>query len=35
MEEMEKTGYAQYLEPFVKAGLIKTSANSTNTPAKN
>jgi len=35
VDEMEKAGYGQYLEPFVKAGLIKTSANSTNTPAKN
>jgi len=33
VEEMEKAGYGQYLEPFVKAGLIK--ANSTNAPAKN
>jgi peptide-methionine (R)-S-oxide reductase len=32
VEDMEKAGYGQYLEPFVKAGLIK--ANSTNTPAK-
>ena len=35
MEEMEKTGYAQYLEPFVKAGLIKANATPTNAPAKN
>ena len=33
VEDMEKSGYGQYLAPFVKAGLIK--ANSTNTPAKN
>jgi peptide-methionine (R)-S-oxide reductase len=33
VEDMEKAGYSQYLEPFVKAGLIK--ANSTNSPAKN
>jgi peptide methionine sulfoxide reductase msrA/msrB len=26
VEEMEKQGYGQYLEPFVKAGLIKTAA---------
>ena len=35
VEEMEKAGYGQYLEPFVKAGLIKASAISTNAPAKN
>jgi peptide methionine sulfoxide reductase msrA/msrB len=35
VEDMEKAGYGQYLEPFVKAGLIKASANSTNAPAKN
>jgi peptide methionine sulfoxide reductase msrA/msrB len=35
VEEMEKTGYGQYLEPFVKAGLIKAGTTSTNTPAKN
>ncbi len=35
VEEMEKTGYGQYLAPFVKAGLIKASVTSTNTPAKN
>ena len=35
VEEMEKAGYGQYLEPFVKAGLIKASTTSTNTPAKN
>lgn len=30
--EMEKAGYGQYLEPFVKAGLIKPAVTSTNTP---
>ena len=35
MEEMEKAGYGQYLGPFVKAGLIKASATSTNASAKN
>jgi peptide methionine sulfoxide reductase msrA/msrB len=35
VEEMEKAGYGQYLEPFVKAGLIKANTTSTNTPAKN
>jgi peptide methionine sulfoxide reductase msrA/msrB len=35
VEEMEKTGYGQYLEPFVKAGLIKAGATSTNAPVKN
>ena len=34
VEEMEKTGYGQYLEPFVKAGLIKANTASTNTVAK-
>jgi peptide-methionine (R)-S-oxide reductase len=34
VEEMEKAGYGQYLEPFVKAGLIKASATSTNAPVK-
>jgi methionine-R-sulfoxide reductase len=34
VEEMEKDGYGQYLEPFVKAGLIKASATSTNAPVK-
>lgn len=34
VEEMEKDGYGQYLAPFVKAGLIKASTNSTNTAAK-
>jgi peptide methionine sulfoxide reductase msrA/msrB len=33
--EMEKAGYGQYLAPFVKAGLIKASASSTNAPTKN
>lgn len=35
VEEMEKAGYGQYLEPFVKAGLIKVSATLTNAPTKN
>ena len=35
VEEMEKAGYGQYLEPFVKAGLIKAGAISTNAPTKN
>jgi len=35
VEEMEKAGYGQYLTPFVKAGLIKAGATSTNTPVKN
>jgi methionine-R-sulfoxide reductase len=35
VEEMEKAGYGQYLAPFVKAGLIKASATSTNAPTKN
>ena len=26
VENMEKEGYGQYLDPFVKAGLVKTSA---------
>jgi len=34
VEEMEKAGYSQYLGPFVKAGLIKANATSTNTPTK-
>ena len=34
VEEMEKAGYGQYLEPFVKAGLIKTGMTSTNTPSQ-
>ncbi len=33
--EMEKAGYGQYLEPFVKAGLIKAGTISTNAPTKN
>jgi methionine-R-sulfoxide reductase len=33
VEEMGKAGYGQYLEPFMKAGLI--NANSTNMPVKN
>jgi methionine-R-sulfoxide reductase len=33
VEEMEKAGYGQYLGPFVKAGLIKASAISTNIPS--
>ena len=32
VEDMEKDGYGQYLEPFVKAGLIKASTISTNAP---
>ena len=35
VEDMEKDGYGQYLAPFVKAGLIKASATSTNAPPKN
>jgi methionine-R-sulfoxide reductase len=35
VEEMEKAGYGQYLEPFVKAGLIKANTISTNVPPKN
>jgi len=31
LEEMEKAGYGKYLEPFIKAGLYKSS---TNTPVK-
>ena len=34
VEEMEKAGYGQYLAPFMKAGLFKPDATSTNTPAK-
>ena len=30
--EMQKAGYGQYLEPFVKAGLIKADSISTNAP---
>jgi peptide methionine sulfoxide reductase msrA/msrB len=29
VEEMDQAGYAQYLEPFVKAGLIKTPVHDT------
>src|SRR5437870_1353110 len=29
VEEMDQAGYGQYLEPFVKAGLIKASAHET------
>jgi methionine-R-sulfoxide reductase len=32
VEEMDKAGYGQYLEPFVKDGLIKASTTSTNAP---
>jgi methionine-R-sulfoxide reductase len=35
VEDMEKDGYGQYLEPFVKAGLVKANATSTNAPTKN
>jgi peptide methionine sulfoxide reductase msrA/msrB len=35
VEEMGKAGYGQYLEPFVKAGLIKAGATSANAPTKN
>ena len=35
VEDMEKAGYGQQLAPFVKAGLIKATTTSTNTPAKN
>ncbi len=35
VEEMEKAGYGQYLAPFVKAGLIKAGATSTNAATKN
>jgi len=35
VEEMEKAGYGEYLQPFVKAGLIKPNTISTNAPAKN
>jgi methionine-R-sulfoxide reductase len=35
VEEMEKAGYGRYLEPFVKAGLIKANTTSTNTTTKN
>ena len=33
LEEMEKAGYANYLEPFVKAGLYKPKTAEAN-PAK-
>ena len=33
--EMEKSGYGQFLAPFVKAGLVKAGAASTNSPTKN
>jgi methionine-R-sulfoxide reductase len=35
VEEMEKAGYGQYLEPFVKAGLVKADATPTNAPTRN
>jgi methionine-R-sulfoxide reductase len=35
VEEMAAKGYGDYLAPFVKAGLIKAGATSTNAPAKN
>jgi methionine-R-sulfoxide reductase len=35
LEDMEKDGYGQYLAAFVKAGLIKASTTSTNSPPKN
>ena len=35
VEEMAAKGYGDYLEPFVKAGLIKAGATSTNAPPKN
>jgi peptide methionine sulfoxide reductase msrA/msrB len=34
VEEMAAKGYGDYLAPFVKAGLIKADATSTNAPAK-
>ncbi|HVU08098.1 MAG TPA: peptide-methionine (R)-S-oxide reductase MsrB [Verrucomicrobiae bacterium] len=34
VSEMEAKGYGAYLEPFVKAGLVKASTNSTNSSAK-
>jgi methionine-R-sulfoxide reductase len=34
VEEMEKDGYGPYLEPFVKAGLVKANSTSTNAPVK-
>ena len=33
VEEMDQAGYGQYLEPFVKAGLIKATAHETATLA--
>jgi peptide methionine sulfoxide reductase msrA/msrB len=35
LEQMAAKGYGEYLAPFVKAGLIKAVATSTNAPAKN
>jgi peptide methionine sulfoxide reductase msrA/msrB len=35
LEQMAAKGYGEYLAPFVKAGLIKAGASSTNAPAKN
>jgi peptide methionine sulfoxide reductase msrA/msrB len=35
LEQMAAKGYGDYLAPFVKAGLIKAGATSTNAPAKN
>jgi len=35
LDEMEKEGYGRYLAPFVKAGLTKPDAISSNEPAKN
>jgi peptide methionine sulfoxide reductase msrA/msrB len=35
VEEMAAKGYGDYLAPFVKAGLIKASATSTNAATKN
>jgi peptide methionine sulfoxide reductase msrA/msrB len=32
VEEMQKSGYGQYLEPFVKAGLVGSGSTSTNAP---
>jgi peptide methionine sulfoxide reductase msrA/msrB len=32
VEEMEKEGYGQYLEPFAKAGLVKTAQATTDKP---
>ena len=33
VEEMEQKGYGEQLEPFVKAGLVKASANASGKPA--